>query len=447
MFRVADPTAADPSGPSAEGPATPLRVRTVPLEGRIDPSDHIPPDATAAWIHGGRGMVAVGRAAEHSPRGAERFSDAAAWFSALAQSATVDDEVHGSGTGLVAFASFAFADDSQRPSILTVPRAVLGVDHGTAWLTVITRADEDDEHAARLLDTVEAGGDAWRDLFQRTPHAQQRSVTFTDLTERPAWNAAVGRAVARLRAHDLEKVVLARRVRAESAQRIEAPALAAELTAAYPTTWTFLVGDMIGASPEMLVQAEGRRAFSRVLAGTLSPGTDGTISEEARRRFLADPKELSEHAFARDSVLERLAPLCEGVDTSPEPFLLRLPNVEHLASDVFGALSEGVTLLDAVARLHPSAAVAGTPRSDALALISELEPHDRGLYAGPVGWLDATGNGQFALALRSARLTGTHSAELWAGCGIMPTSVADREWEETVAKTAPLRSALQGRRD
>src|SRR5699024_1417541 len=163
----------------------------------------------------------------------------------------------------------------------------------------------------------------------------------------------------------------------------------------YPSTWVYLLEDVVGASPEMLAQTEAGRVFSRVLAGSRPVADDGELDEADRRAFRTDSKELAEHAFAVDSVVDRLA----GVAAAP---------------DVAARLRGGATSLDVASRLHPSAAVSGTPREQADEIITELEPHDRGGYASPVGWMDAAGDGQWAIALRMAHLVDERTVVLQA---------------------------------
>ncbi|WP_422115392.1 isochorismate synthase [Brachybacterium sp. UNK5269] len=241
-----------------------------------------------------------------------------------------------------------------------------------------------------------------------------------------------------------EKVVLSERTTVRTTARLDPALMLTRLAHAYPSTWVYHLEDVVGASPEMLAQTEDGRVFSRVLAGSRAVADDGELDELDRRAFRSDVKERSEHAFAVDSVIERLADLAEDIEVSAEPFVLRLPGLEHLASDVSARLRSGITSLDVASRLHPSAAVSGTPRQQADEIIARLEPQDRGGYASPVGWMDARGDGQWAIALRMAHLVDDHAAVLQAGGGLVAASDPVSEHAEVLAKCRPMLRALRG---
>lgn len=411
-----------------------LFVRTVRIEEPVELAAHVPAAVSAAWMRHGRGLVALGRAWEVRPSGAERFAQASTAYRELAARARVDDEVRTAASGLVALGSFSYADSSPRRSTLLVPEAVLGVDDGEAFLTVIGRGREPELPAS------------WRDLFPSTPPSPARAPELEiDPDHTPEeYQELVRRAVAGIREGEAQKVVLSETTTVRSDAPVVRARLLAALARAYPSTWVYLVDDVIGASPEMLAQTEDGRLFSRVLAGTRSVADDGELDAEDRRAFLADPKERSEHDFARDSVTGRLDTVAAEVHASPEPFVLRLPGVEHLASDVTATLLPGVTSLDVAARLHPSAAVSGTPREAADAVIARLEARDRGGYASPVGWMDARGDGQWAIALRMAHLLDERTVRLQAGGGLVSASDPVSEHAETLAKCRPMLRALRG---
>ncbi|MEE1651884.1 chorismate-binding protein [Brachybacterium sp. J144] len=420
---------------SDHSPSPEILVRTVRLEEDVDLLGHLPRGLSGAWLRHGQGVVAIGSTWSVQTSGPHRFGAASSAFRALAATARVDDEVRTRTSGLIALGSFSYAAGSPRPSTLLVPRAVLGVHDGEAFLTVTAMGEEP------LLPT------SWRDLFPSTPVGPLGEGE--DLEIEPdhtpdEYQALVQEAVAEIAAGRAGKVVLSERTAVRSATPLEPALLLARLARAYPSTWVYHLEDVIGASPEMLAQTEEGRVFSRVLAGTRPVADDGELDEADRRAFRADAKELSEHAYAADSVVERLVDLAEDVEVSPEPFVLRLPGLEHLASDVTARLRDGVTSLDVAARLHPSAAVSGTPREQADAIIERLEPHDRGGYASPVGWMDADGDGQWAIALRMAHLRGPHEVVLQAGGGLVAASDPVSEHAEVLAKCRPMLRALRG---
>lgn len=418
---------------AAASPAT-LVVRTLRLDESVDLPGHIPLGVSAAWLRHGQGMVALGAAWTVQTAGPHRFAAASAAFRALAARARVDDEVRTRTSGLIALGSFSYADASARSSRLVVPRALLGVHDGESFLTVVGVDEEP------VVPT------SWRDLFPSTPVMPGGSEELEIEADHTPdeYQALVHQAVAEIREGRAEKVVLSERTAVRSENRIEPAVLLARLAHDYPSTWVYHLDDVIGASPEMLAQTENSRLFSRVLAGTRPVADDGELDEVDRRVFRSDAKELSEHAFAVDSVVERLEGLAQDIDVSPEPFVLRLPGLEHLASDVSARLLHGVTSLDVASRLHPSAAVSGTPRESADEIIARLEPHDRGGYAAPVGWMDAQGDGQWAIALRMAHLTADKAVTLQAGGGLVAASDPVSEHAEALAKCRPMLRALRG---
>jgi menaquinone-specific isochorismate synthase len=177
------------------------------------------------------------------------------------------------------------------------------------------------------------------------------------------------------------------------------------------------------------------------LAGTAGRGTDPAVDQAIAAALAGSSKNLAEHTFAVDSLVQALEPFCEQVDADSEPFSLALPNVWHLASDVHGVLKQDSSVLDVAEALHPTAAVAGTPRAAAQQLIEQLEPFDRGRYAGPVGWIGADGDGEWAIALRGGQL-GSDQITAYAGCGIVAESEPSAELAETDLKFQPIIGAL-----
>ncbi len=259
------------------------------------------------------------------------------------------------------------------------------------------------------------------------------------------WMGVVADAVARIEAHGLEKVVLARDLLATAAEPIDVRWPLRRLAAAYPMCWTFHVDAMFGATPEMLVRRERGLVTSRVLAGTIRRTGDDRNDLTLAAHLARSSKDLEEHEYAVRSVADALEPHCSSMNVPETPFVLHLPNVMHLASDVAGVVREsaGVSSLRLAESLHPSAAVGGTPTDAATMLISEIEGMDRGRYAGPVGWMDASGDGEWGLALRSASVEGDGSlVRLYAGCGVVASSEPGAELAESQAKLVPVRDAL-----
>lgn len=423
----------DPSVDAA-APAR-LRVLTRPIPEPVELLDHLPAELTAAFLHRGQGIVGIGCAHRIRVAGPERFAAASAQVMALGRAAEVRDEAGMPGSGLVALGSFSYADASPRSSELIVPRAILGVGQDGAFWTVVERLGESQ--------TSDLAGRDWRELFGTTPAGAPLELEIEPAHTPDEYQGLVARAVERIRDGEAAKVVLSETSQVMADADVVLPALLARLAATYPSTWVFRMGDVIGASPEMLARVDHGRIRSRVLAGTRPVAEGGELTDEERAAFQTDAKERDEHAYAVDSVSSAMASVGRQVEVSSEPFVLRLPGIEHLASDVTALVADGATSLDVAGALHPSAAVSGTPRREADAIIGELERRDRGGYAAPVGWMDANGDGQWAIALRMAHVVSERELTLQAGGGLVAASDPVTEHAEVLAKTRPVLSALR----
>ncbi|SDR89046.1 isochorismate synthase [Agrococcus carbonis] len=394
-----------------------LRVRTERAEpGRL--LQHADPRAPLAIRRGADGVVGRGEAMRLEFRGPTRFTDAADAWRQVARDAVVDDAVGVPGTGLIAFGAFAFDDASTATSVLIVPKVVVGRRGDDAWITWI--GDEGVLHPTAV---------------------EEVRVELTDGAIDPArYRAMVVEATERIRAGEAEKVVVARDRVGRLPQGGDVRSVAVGLVQRYPDAVTYAVDGVIGASPETLIAAHRGHFFSRVLAGTAARGATPALDAEIAEALASGDKDLREHRYAADSALEVLLALAPDARAS-EPFPLRLPNLWHLATDISGTLGDRSTL-DVLALLHPTAAVAGTPRAASLALIRELEGVDRGRYAGPVGWIDGEGGGEWVIALRGAEIAPDGSIRAFAGAGIVAGSDADAELAETAVKLRPITDAL-----
>jgi menaquinone-specific isochorismate synthase len=418
------------SSDAAEGVGSePLVVRTVALDlDQADLLDLLPLQDPVAWLRRGEGMVGWGVAAEVRTSGSTRFADADKWWLETTSRAVVRDEVGEPGTGLVCFGSFAFADEPGE-SMMVVPEIVVGRRGHTTWLTTIGRGSI----TTPTLRAVE-------------PPAAPVDVSFADgALDSERWMSVVAEAVSRISAGSLEKVVLARDLVATSDVPVDVRWPLHRLSETYPMCWTFHVDSLFGATPEMLVRRERGLVTSRVLAGTIRRTGDDDRDLALAATLARSSKDLEEHEYAVRSVAEALEPHCSSMNVPEAPFVLHLPNVMHLATDVAGVVHDAATVssLELAASLHPSAAVGGTPTSVAVALIAEIEGMARGRYAGPVGWMDADGDGEWGLALRSAEIDGD-TVRLFAGCGIVADSDPQAELAEAQAKFLPVRNALIG---
>ncbi|MFL6090718.1 MAG: isochorismate synthase MenF [Aeromicrobium sp.] len=410
--------------------AVPLLARTVEIEDPGPLLALLPQTDQLAWIHRGDGLVGWGRAAEFSFAGPNRFLDAAAQWREITRHSVVRDDVQVPGSGLVAFGAFTFADAAEG-SLLVIPQVVVGRRDGRAWVTTIGTA----LGATPLITATD-------------PPMPPQVVEFTDGAVGPdAWKQTVAEAVRRISVGGISKVVLARDLVAHLGAPLDVRSPLGRLAVDYPGCWTFHVDGFFGSTPEMLVRLERGLVTSRVLAGTIRRTGDDTHDLVLAGSLARSSKDREEHEYAVRSVADALVPHCTSMNVPESPYVLHLPNVMHLATDVTGVIRHETSVLHLAASLHPSAAVGGTPTREALKLIDDLERMDRGRYAGPVGWIGASGDGEWGIGLRSAQVdqdAGGDIVRLYAGCGIVADSVPADELAEAEAKLVPVRTALGG---
>lgn len=397
------------------------RVVTLPLPEAMgrDLLELLPADAMT-FVRGGQGLVGWGVAKRISAKGENRILDLASAWKTFVGELEVVDTVSLPGSGPIAFGTIAFADDSSAESVLIMPRVAIGRRDDRFWITAV-----DD---AKLPAAT---------VWSKNPtiHLSPGSLGRDEFSE------LVDRAVSMIRSADLEKVVLARDLTGNVPADFDLRSALGRLATRFPSCWIYSVDGMFGASPELLVRVSHSQVSARVLAGTAARGTDPNVDQAISKALAESHKNLAEHEFAVRSLVSALEPFCDHVDADTEPFSLALPNLWHLASDVHGVLKQNASVLDLASALHPTAAVAGTPRNVAQKLISELEPFDRGRYAGPVGWIGADGDGEWVIALRGAQLNGG-KVTAYAGCGIVSESDGESELIETDLKFQPIISAL-----
>lgn len=356
-------------------------------------------------------------------RGVALRIDSPADVQAALDSIEVDDEVGLPGTGPVAFGALPFTGSGS----LVVPGIIAGIaEDGTRWLTSV----------------APPGEEVWGTVSSGPPRRFATSFTVRPGRDPQEWCEAVRAAVGEMRAGRYQKVVLAREVFVEADFDIDVLDVLHRLRASYPTAFVFHVDGFLGASPELLVAREGDVVRSHPMAGTTPRTGDPDADGRAAAALLASAKDRAEHQITIDTVLDALLRFCSYVDSEPEPSIVTLANVQHLASMCEGRLSSPpASVLALVDALHPTPAVCGFPRADALDAIARLEGFDRGRYAGAVGWVDRAGNGRFAVSIRCAEVTGP-SARLIAGNGIVADSDPLTELTETRAKLNALLSAI-----
>jgi len=384
-------------------------------------------DLVTAWVRSGDGLVGFGEYKRFEVKGEDRFLVARNWWNEQLSDFLIQNNVHGIGTGPILFSSFSF--DPNEPSVLIIPEIVLGHKNGKSWITWIGNKSQPD--ITQISNSAISSEISW----------QKGSIN------EEKWSEQVSAAITAIKSNQLEKVVLARDLNATSNTTIDIRNLMQRLEIEYPSTWLFLVDGLIGATPELLVRLSKSLVTSRVLAGTIRKSGNEDRDLALAASLAKSSKDLEEHEYAVKSVADALAPFCSSTNVPESPFVLHLSNVMHLATDVTGVLNDSAKQADIftlVEKLHPSAAVCGTPTEVAKKLIASLEEMNRGRYSGPVGWIDAHGDGEIAIALRCGQLSADHkSIRIFAGCGIVAGSDPANEYAESQAKLMPMRTALE----
>ncbi len=384
-------------------------------------------DLVNAWVRSGDGLVGFGEYKKFEVKGENRFKEAKAWWEERVSEFKIQNNVHGSGTGPILFSSFSF--DANQSSILVIPEIIIGQKNGKSWITWI--GDTKQPNLEKINTAPISGEITW----------QAGSIS------EQSWQSQVSSAISAIKSNVLEKVVLARDITATSKSEISERGLLQRLEIEYPSTWIFLVDGLIGATPELLVRLSKSLVTSRVLAGTIRKTGNEDRDLTLAASLAKSSKDLEEHEYAVRSVADALAPFCSSTNVPEAPFVLHLSNVMHLATDVTGVLNDSAKQSDIftlIAQLHPSAAVCGTPATEAKKLINELEQMNRERYAGPVGWIDANNDGEIAIALRCGQLSNDRKTiRLFAGCGIVAGSDPANEFAESQAKLMPMRTALE----
>jgi isochorismate synthase len=404
----------------------------------------------------GFAIAALGATARFSAQGSGRFSEIATACDAILRDAVTGGASQSLGAPLFvggfAFAPAAPQDERWRgfpAGLMLLPRLLVVRREERTTLTVNCIADATSDGADVLrrleadLQSLQGSAACVYDNDANDPIAARYTTAPT--LPLPVWKRAVAATVDDITRGRLDKLVLARSCTVASSRRFDCGRILRHLRRAYPSCVVFWMrtpdGDFLGATPEPLVRRCGRSISTAAIAGSTAPGVSAAAASALAQALKHSRKERVEHAIVVRAIAEALAPVCEQLDVAPAPEVLRLGNVQHLVTPITGRLSDSLHVLELVGRLHPSPAVAGHPRAAALQLLREREALDRGWYAGPIGWMDANHDGEFAVAIRSALVRGSE-ASLYAGAGIVAGSDPDAELEETHLKLQPLLSAL-----
>jgi salicylate biosynthesis isochorismate synthase/menaquinone-specific isochorismate synthase len=398
-------------------------------------------------------VAALGAAVVLEDRGPQRFERVAARWRELVARAHVDDLPGPPGSGLIACGGFAFAGDGGAthswsafaPASLVLGEVTLARWGGDAWCTAALSAGPDDDPDALLAcveDRLEALSE--RPLPLLDPHPTERHVISGPLAPEH-YEQAVGRAVEMIGAGRFEKIVLAREVDVQAPAPHDVAAVYGVLREAFGGCFVYAVGrgsaTFIGATPEVLVRRSGLRVSTTALAGSIGRSADPSVDDHLGERLLRSDKDREEHAIVARQIERTLRPHAVWVTSGEEPEVVRVANIQHLATPIRAQLKAPVAAVELAGLLHPTPAVGGEPPAVALPLIRALEGLDRGWYAGPVGWTDANEDGEFCVALRCALVEGS-LARCYAGVGVVADSDPAAELAETEVKLAALLPVL-----
>jgi salicylate biosynthesis isochorismate synthase/menaquinone-specific isochorismate synthase len=440
-----------------------LVAHTVRVDPGVDPSAVVVASRTPGdpWFcfeqpdREGASVAALGCVRRLEASGHRRFADVAAQWRALAGGAEADAPDGPPGAGLVAVGGFAFASDGGSahhwngfpPASLTVPEVSLARRGADVRVTVSALAAPDDvpEDLARRLQARVAGlRSAELPLLDPAPSGRFR---IDSVAPPEHYEAAVARAVERIRAGDFEKIVLAREVAVHAPADHDAAAVFGVLRAAFRSCYVFCagIGDaaFVAASPELLVRREGLRASTVALAGSTRRSADPAVDDHLGEQLMRSEKDREEQAIVARRIMRTLRPHAVWVTAPEEPAIIKVANIQHLATPIRAQLTAPQSVLELAGLLHPTPAVGGEPHGAAVPRIPAFEGLDRGWYAGAVGWTDANEDGELCVALRCALLRG-REARLYAGVGVVRDSDPAAELAETEVKLGALLPVLSG---
>ncbi len=405
---------------------------------------------------GGFALAGVGSAWEVVSRGSDRFDDVEAGCAEVARDRIAAEPTDmPPGAGPVWAGGFAFSPEGGRsplwsslpPALVVMPELMLVRADGVSFMTLATVVSPDrslEEATARLRSRVASLREG--PLPMLDPNVAGETLIRSARPPR-SFESAVELATARIRDGELEKIVLAREVVVESAAAHDTAAIYGALRELFPSCFCFCVGTpeaaFIGASPELLVRRSGAVAATAALAGSMRRSADPAVDDHLGEQLVRSAKDRNEHEIVARRIERTLRPHAVWVEAAREPELVRVTNIQHLATPIHAQLAEPRSAIELAGLLHPTPAVGGEPREVATAAIEELEGMDRGWYAGPVGWMDATEDGELCVALRSA-LIRDREAHLYAGGGIVAGSDPAAELQETEVKLEALLPLLAG---
>lgn len=403
-----------------------LKARTTRIEGDLPDLISEAGDDGLLWRESSGGLAANGVALRIDLPTGLTNPDALSGVTQTLNAIDVEDEVGLPGCGPVAIGALPF--DRGAPGQLIVPRRIVGRRGSDAWITTIEPGSGDDSPS-------------------RCDGASPDHFTLASSMSHDEWKAVVAGALDAIKRDEFRKVVLARRVEITANRPFVVTEVLSRLAALYPSCMVFSVNGFVGASPELLIRRDGTTVESHPLAGTVARSGDSKSDEALVAGLMASDKARHEHQVVVDVLQKTLAEVCSEMDVPAQPTVMSLRNVSHLATHVTGKLAAGDSVnplpsaLELAALLHPTPAVGGDPTDPAVEYLTDVEGFDRGSYAGPVGWVDARGDGEFAIGIRSADVNGSR-ARIYAGNGVVAGSDPDDELAETQLKLQALLAAL-----
>ncbi|WP_019243994.1 MULTISPECIES: isochorismate synthase [Bacillus] len=383
----------------------------------------------------------------------DRFIHIEQYWKTLLDNSVIQKEEELSAIGPVMFGGFSF-DQEKSQSLLWdnfgdpffyVPQFMVTNVKKQTYLTTNILCSPGD-NIKRFIEVFENG--------QQLLRASKTPLSFVENTlvekreiEPNKWKEQVAKAVEKIASSNIDKIVLARELRLFFKNNIMSDAILPQLLKEHGTSFIFSLESgsdcFIGATPERLVKKENDTILSTCLAGSIARGKDEIEDERLGQQLLNDPKNLKEHQYVVSMIQKAMQSVCHDVDVPSKPILMKIKHIQHLYTPVVAKSEQNVSLLDIVKKLHPTPALGGLPQQEAVKWIRENESLERGIYGAPLGWMDANGNGEFAVALRSALLQGKE-ASLFAGCGIVEDSNPEEEYKETWIKFQPMLNALGG---
>lgn len=402
-------------------------------------------------------MAGVGAAFAIEPVGEHRFNEANSLWQEVVQGALIQSDTDALGSGPIAFGGFSF--DPARPSSplwqpfpparLILPRFSLTTYRDSSGITINALVQTTTDPEAEAKETIETVSHLTTSQPHNPTTSQPQRLKASPAQDPAAWKQLVSQATRSIRQGAADKIVLARSLGLVSNTPLQPATMLQHLRETYPSCTLFAItsnqSTFLGASPERLARLARGQAQVDCVAGTTRRGSTPEEDDHLAAALSSDSKERLEHQVVVQVLREQLSHFCPYINMPPQPVILRLPNVQHLSTPLRCHLPNGENILQLVKAFHPSPAIGGFPQDAAMSFIREREELDRGWYGGPIGWIDRHGQGEFAVAIRSA-LIEQNEAHLFAGCGIMVDSDPDKEYQESDIKLESMLSALNGGR-